>query len=73
MKQNSSSVTANCRYLDLSRRTHIPASVLKEANIKSGCMLEFITQNGCIIARPVVGITVPDHSFAGKLIRRENN
>ncbi len=63
-------VTANCRYLDAKRRVCVPGSVLEHAGISVGCMLDFEVRNGCLIARPVVGITVPDVDERGKLIRK---
>lgn len=62
------SVTANCRYLDDRRRVYIPQVVLDKAGIPTGTMLDFEIQNGCIIAKQVVGITVPDHNRKGNLI-----
>ena len=40
-------VTANCRYLDAKRRVCVPSSVLENAGIPVGCMLDFEVRNGC--------------------------
>lgn len=63
-------VTANCRYLDAKRRVCVPGPVLESAGIPVGSMLDFEVRNGCLIARPVVGITVPDVDERGKLSRK---
>lgn len=64
------SVTANCRYLDAKRRVCVPAPLLDKAGIPTGSMLDFEVRNGCLIVRPVVGITVPDVDQHGKLQKK---
>jgi bifunctional DNA-binding transcriptional regulator/antitoxin component of YhaV-PrlF toxin-antitoxin module len=67
VKQN---VTSNCRYLDVKRRVYIPPQILDKAGITTGTMLEFEIQNGCIVAKQVLGITVLDTNKKGALIKK---
>ena len=54
----------------LANRDVYKRQVLEHAGISVGCMLDFEVRNGCLIARPVVGITVPDVDERGKLTRK---
>lgn len=69
-KESAIPVTRNCRYLDGHRRTIIPAPVLEEAGVPTGCVLEAVAYNGCIVLRPVVGIVVPNHLKEGRMVRK---
>lgn len=63
-------VTGSCRFIDSRRRTVIPNSALETAGIPTSSVIEWISENGCLIGRPVLGITVPSHTKAGKVIRK---
>lgn len=69
MKKNEN-VTTNCRYIDGRRRTVIPMNIISAADIHLNSVIEWTACNGCLVGRPVVGITVPDLFANGKRVRK---
>lgn len=67
---NKENISSSCRYLDSRRRLIIPSHLLAEAGIPPETMMYLEEQNGCLIIRPVVGITVRDNLEQNKLIKK---
>ncbi len=69
-EKKEQNVTMNCRYIDLKRRTVIPAPVIEQAGIPLCSVLDWQCVNGCLVGSPVVGIAVVSHVAAGKLVKK---